>query len=475
MTPASATFKTLFQCRSLWLWHFFGLCVCLPPLLVPVFNSDFREGALLGLLIVPLWSGVMSASVAKDFSARPFSFVVPGHQSTWRRTLFSVGLAVTFACSFVFLLIQTGDPSAVVVRVWQVAWLSLLMYTAGVFAVSSTANTAFLPSLITLMLLFSLNQSLGAGIRGPFQQLALANPVLTTVVSALLITGAWRRMGSRAFVRMQSGQPFLPLHSIWSGDKQAIFNAERKVRSLRKSKGTVMNAAERFFLARMRAVSGRFTRKSLWGTLYVLAGRAAPTSGWYLLVGLAGLMVLTVVLGFYHPKRFPDGVSMANLTLYLVMAITAEYRINPHAALMLNISRRNRFRSLMLAAAAQLVVTAAVCGLLIVTSRVAGMYLDEVTALGNAWIYEPIVPKSLFLFLPMLPLFFVCQILFPRHTVFPVMIISIISVVIFAGNAEALLRTPPVGLAILQVVSWLPFVLLVRHHCYFWDLNLNGR
>ena len=475
MTPGRVTAKTLLQCRSLWLWHFFGLTVCLPPVLLPLFNPDFRPGALLGLMIPPVWGGVMAASLAKDFFSKPFSFCLPAHHAAWRRTLFIIGLVVSGLSAIVFLLIQTGDPTVVVVRVWQVFWLSFLLYSAAVFGITASSNASAVPALITLMVIFSFNETLGARVRGPFEELMLSNPVLGTVVCVSLLVFIWRRVGSRNRLRGLAGEPFLPLYGVWSDERRTVFASEKKMRSLRKTPGTLMNAADRFFLARMSEDSGGFTRRALWGTMYVLAGRAAPAKVRYAVLGTLGLVLLTLLLGFYHPRRFPDGVSVANLSLYLIMAISSDYRINPHASLMLNISRRNRFRSLMLAGFAQLAATAVVCGFLILVSRAAGMYLGEVDFLGRTMTFDPVIPRAFFLFAPMLPVFFVCQLLFRRYVMFPVMIVSMVSVIVFAAHAEALLALSAVELAALQVASWLPFVYLVRHYCYSLDIRLNGR
>jgi hypothetical protein len=303
----------------------------------------------------------------------------------------------------------------------------------------------------------------------------LANPAVTTALCLLVIIGIWTKTGSRGFARQQSGKPFMPLHGIWSGTRQAEFNAAKKIQMLKKTPGFAMGAVERFFLGRMRAVTGRFVQTSLWGSLYVLTGGSAPARPVNVLLGALGLAAITVILGFYHPERFPPEVSGASLALYLVFAITAEYRINPYAALMLNISRKNRFRSLMLSAAARVAVTTIVSVFVVAASRAAGLFLAEITFLGNTLTYVPVNPRAFFLFLPMLPFFFVCQILFPRHTVVTLMAVSIVSIIIFVTHAGQLLGMSPTGFALIQVVGWLPFVLLVRHYCYFWDLKLNGQ
>ncbi len=365
MTRAQATLKTMIQCRSTWLWHLCGLGICTPAVLVPLSGDEYRGGAILSLLVLPVWSGVMSASLAKDFLTKPFSFCIPVHQVVWRRTLLVIGLVVAGLCSLYFLLLQTGDVSLIVVRVWQAFWILMAVYMAGVLAITTSPNASFVPALISLLLVISLSERFGEQIRIPVEETLLANPVVTTVLCFIVIIQVWFKLGSRNLARKYSGSPFLPLHGTWNSQTQAVYNAEKKVRMLRKTPGVVMNAVEGFFLARMRAVSGRFTQRTLWGAVYVLIGRAAPARASNLVFGALALAVLTVGLGFMHPDLLPPGVSVANLVLYVVFAITAEYRINPHGALMLNISRKNRLRSLMLAGVVQLIASTVVCAFLI--------------------------------------------------------------------------------------------------------------
>jgi len=475
MTRAQATLKSMVQCRSLWLWHLFGLCICTPAVLGPLSGEEYGGGAILSLLVVPLWSGVMSPSLAKDFRTKPFSFCVPVHQLVWRRALLTIGLVVAGLCSLYFLLLQAGETSLVVVRVWQAFWILMAVYMAGVLAITTSSNASFVPALISLLLVISLNDRFGEHIRIPVEQTLLANPAVTTILCFIVIIQVWVKLGSRNLARKYSGRPFMPLHSIWSSNKQAIYNAERKVRLLRKTPGAVMNAVEGFFLARMRAVSGHFTQQTLWGAAYVLIGRAAPARASNLVFGALALVVLTVGLGFMHPTRFLPGVSVANLVLYLVFAITAEYRINPHGALMLNISRKNRLRSLMWAGVVQLIASTVVCAFLISVSHAVVPLFDEVTFLGHILTYDPVIPRSLFLLMPMLPIFFICQILFPRNTVIPITVISVVAVTIFSTQAAYLLSLSSTQIVLLQLVGWLPFVVIVRHYCLFWDLSLDER
>jgi hypothetical protein len=466
---------TLVQCRPLWVWHITGLLMCAPTILLPLGNPEYRPGALIIMLIVPLWNGVMSASVCRDFLSKPFSFGLPRHAPVWRRALFTLGLVVAGACSLVFLLVHSGTPVVFVVSICLSMLLYMAVFMLGVLVIIKISNPGFLPGVMTLLLFILYSDSFGDRFRVTAEQALLANPLLTIAASAFIVAGTWRKLGSRTLSRKRCGEPFLPIHSVWSGDKQADYKAQRKLSQLGKSPGAIMGSVERFFLTRMSAAFGHPTTRSLWGSLYVASGKAAPAKSFHMITTVLGLALLTVVLGFYHPERLPAGVSGANLMMFLLIAFNAEYRFNPYAALLLNISRKNRFRSLMLAALVQAVATLAAAAVAALVSVAAGRFLHEIAFLGQTWTYHPIVLRTILFFLPMLPLFFVCQLLFRNHPIIPITVVSIIAVIIVLANFQGLLGMPLRGLLLLQLVSWLPFIALTRQYCFFWDLRLDGK
>ena len=474
MTPVRAALTTLVQCRSLWVWHVWGIAVCIPPLVVPMANPAYREGALTGMLLVPLWSGLMTASIYRDILSKPFSFGLPRHSAVWRRAMSSVGLVVAAACTMVFLLSQTGTPSAVAVSVWQALLWCLTVFAAGILTITVTPNPGFVPGVVMLLLFIVFSDNFGAYFRVSVERTLLASPLVTIVACALVVTGAWLRLGSRSFARRLCGEAFLPLHGIWSGNRQAAYIADRKVKLLRKTPGAAMMAIERFVLGRMRALSGHPTARSWWGTLYILGGKAAPSRASHLVLAVTGLMLLAVVLGFYHPKRFPEDVSGATFIMFLICALNADYRINPHAALMLNISRKIRFRSLMFAALVQTLVVCFLSAAIAAVSIAAGRFLHEVTLLNSTLTYDPIIPKTFFFFTPMIPFFYICQVWFPRNIALSITVVGVVAVVLVAANVQRLLAMGPLELALLQVVCWLPFVAVIRQHCFRRDLELDG-
>jgi len=459
----------------MWFWHFWGAAICLTILIRPLVSVEARDGAVFAMLIVPLWNGVVAASLCKDFLTRPFSIVLPRHELVWRRTLFALALVVASVCALVILFSSTGTPGEVAVTVWQTFLMCLAMFMVGVLVATGIPNAGVLPALITGFVVIVLNEGFAAHIRLSAERALLASPLVTTVTCAAVLAAAWKTLGSRGFARKLCGTAFMPVHASWNTERQAAFQVERKLRRMRRSPGTLMRSLERFFTARMRAMSGHSTLKSLWGTLYIQFVKAAPATASNFIALSVFFTAITLVLGFYHPHRLAPDLSGANLMLFLVCIVTAEYRINPYAGLMLNISRKNRFRSLLFSAVVQWLVVGGICTALMAVSIFAQRFLTEMTLYGTTYSYTPIHPKAFFVFSPMIPFYFISQVLFPKHHVIALLVITIAGTLVFFTNGQKFIEMSAWGLFVLQMVSWLPFVALIRHYCFTWDIKLNGQ
>jgi hypothetical protein len=459
----------------MWFWHFWGSVFCLLALLRPLADDSNQESVLFSVLIVPLWTGVITASLGRDFLTKPFTFCTPRHSGTWRRTLFTVALVVAGVCTLVTLISNAGTLSASAISVWLTFILCLAMFMVAVCLAVLLPNVAFLPALISVLLLIIMNDNLGEHIRLSSGGALLTNPVVTTAACAAILLAAWLGLGSRMFTRRQCGVAFLGPHSAFSRDKAAAYQAERKLSRMRRAPGALMRSLERFFIAQMRALVGRPTLKSLWGTLYVQTGKLAPARLFDFIMLSILLMTLTLVLGYYQPYRLASGVSGANLMLFLVCTINAEYRLNPHAGLLINISRKNRFRSLMFSALSQWLAAAVIAAAITILSVTAGRFLDEVTVYGGTYAYTPIQPMAFFIFAPMLPFYFLSQVLFPRYHTIALMVIATVGTIAFFAIGHMILGMPALGIFLLQAASWLPFVLFIHRYCYSWDLKLSGQ
>ena len=475
MSPARATIMTLFQCRPLWLWHFWGAIICLVAISYTLSPEKGSAGAIFRILVVPLWSGVVAASLTKDFLSRPFSFGLPLHSKVWRKTLYLIGLSVAAVCAFLFLLAPAGTPEIMMQRAWLAFFLCMAMYVSGALAAMSLPNTGFLPAAVTLVLVIGLNDGVALEIRSSIERFLTASPIATTAVCAAIVAVAWRGLGSRATARKLCGEPFLPLHSSFSGERQRNYNTERKLRRMQRSYSTFVTSLERFFLAQMRTLTDHPTLRSFSGTLYIQMGNAAPARvSHFVALGLI-LTALSILLGFYKPGRGDVDISGANLVLFLLCIVTAEYRINPHATLLLNIGRRDRFRSMMFSAFSQWLVVAAVAAVITAVSIAAGRYLGEVTLYGLTYTYAPISPKTFLVFAPILPFFFLSQIIFPKYHLIVVMVIASSGTIVFMLSGYRLLEASWWSLLLMQAVCWLPFLVVARYQSYSLDLKLTGK
>jgi hypothetical protein len=458
----------------MWFWHIWGSVICLTVLTQPLASGSTREGVVFSLLIVPLWIGVVVTSLCKDFLAKPFSFCTPRHERAWRRTLFAIALVIACVCALVTLFTPSDTPGIAAVTVWQVFILSLAMFMVAVFGATATPAVSSLPALISALLIVVFNDNL-ADLRGSVGGALLASPFVTSVICTAVVFVSWRELGSRGFARKMSGQPFLGLHSTFNATRTAAYHAERKLSRMGRSPGTFMKSLERFFVSRMRAFSSHATLKSLWGALYIQIGKSVPATQSNFIALSVLLAAVAVGLGYYHPHRLAPGISGANLILFLVCTINAEYRINPYSGLLLNISRKNRLRSLLFSGLTQWLIVGLAAAALTVLSIAAGRFLDDLTIYGITYTYVPIHPKAFFVFAPMVPFYFLSQVLFPRHHVIAMIVIAIIGMTAFFTNGHKILEMSTLGILMLQVVSWLPFVAFIRHYCYAWDLKLNGQ
>jgi len=471
MTPTQAALKTIVQCRPLWFWHLIGGAMCLVALIRPMTFPDARAGAVIGVLVVPLWIGVICASLWRDVLDKPASFLLPRHQLVWRRTLVTIALIVAAACTLVTLFAPAQTPEAVAVRAWQILFLSMAMFMGSVAVTTWVPNTSVMPGLVTVLFFNSLDDGIAANLNASAEHILLASPFLAAVVSAVVVTAAWRALAARGLMRRLSGEAFLPLHSMFNGARQAAYASERKSQ---RPLGPRMRAFERRVLARMRSLSDRATLRALWATLYVQVGRIAPARTGNLIALCLLFIVATVVMGFWAPRSEHNGLSVANLVLLIVCALNAEAVINPHTALLLNLSRGNRFRSLMFSAVARWIAVAGASAVLTAISITAGRYLDVVTLYGTVYTYTPMHPMVFLFFAPMMPFLFLSQVAFPKQQVLATIVIAIVAGISYVGGAHRVLDGSLSGLLLVQALSWIPFVAYVRNSCYSGDLKLDG-
>jgi len=145
MKPFGANLKTFYQCRGLWLWHFFFLVIAVPTLVRPLHHPEAGKGFFCGFMLVTFWTGITAASMAKGILVKPLSFCLPGHGRTARSVLLFAGGVVGALCALTLLAYPGDGPEAALLLVWNAFVLGAVFYLAGVFALLLMRNPGALP------------------------------------------------------------------------------------------------------------------------------------------------------------------------------------------------------------------------------------------------------------------------------------------------------------------------------------------
>ena len=94
MKPLTANFKTLYQCKKLWIFHltFIGIYTGAATS-NEIGIVDFTSMAIFSLL--HFFCGCVIASVAADIFSKPFAFCLPGQIKSAQKMIFLIWLLIT--------------------------------------------------------------------------------------------------------------------------------------------------------------------------------------------------------------------------------------------------------------------------------------------------------------------------------------------------------------------------------------------
>jgi len=475
MSAYVANLKTWYQCKPLWLWHLLGAVIYIPTIVRAVDRADEGLGFSFGILLVTFWLGTITAFLAKDIQIRPFTFCLPGHGAVSRRVTFTVGVGASAICSLVFLVYPTATAGETLAAMWSALTLGVIAYFAALFVTRALTRASLLPTMIALLLTFSFHDEVTVNLRVAAERTALGLPVETGLLAALVVMVAWRMMGSRRLARKNCGESYLPPYCGLNVSRLMAYERETGKNRFKRMPHRFMEFLGRFFISRMGKSPRRTSRTLIWGTLYHAAGNSAPVTLTNFLLLFLAFLVLTVVLGYHNPPRFPPGVSVVNLLVFGLYAGIGQQQINTLTGFLLPVSRRNRFMSLLYAAFAY-TFSAAVLGVLIMAaSGVVDRFAHEVVFAGRSFTYSPVILDSLLFFPSMLPLCYAVQILFPKYYIVPLVIIASAYAPAYIIAIEEFGQMSALGVAVFHAICWLPFVLLAHHSCYSSDLILKGK
>jgi hypothetical protein len=475
MNTFVANLKTYFQCPGIWIWHIVGVMFSVAAIVIPVRHPVAGGGYFGGFVMITMWIGLIASSMNKGTMTKPLSFCLPSHSAISTRVLFSIGAAVSVVFALTFLAYPGTSVGETLLAIGAAFALGLAFYTVGVLALLALSNTGVLWASVFVVGIVAFNDLL-TEFRVAVERTVLDHPLGSIAASALLVFAAWRVFRRRHLARKLCGTNFLGAYSLWNSATVAGFERKNRIEKLRRKPHVFTGVLERFFISRMRRRTPLSGSRYIWGIFYTISGHSFPVTLTNILFPAFVLVLTTIVLGYVDLSIDKPGISKANLVLFApVMVMGASLRLDLFSTLLLPAGRRERLGGIFAAgvasAAAALILGFAICGFSVAVDYVA----HEVTLRGETYTYFPVLPKAFFLFFPSLPILLAAHFIFPRYYIVPAIVVSAFSLIIFRASIVEFSTMSPVGVAILNLVSWLPFIAITRHYCYFWDLASRGR
>ncbi len=473
MKPVAANLKTLYQCPALWLLHLIGGYICIHLIVRPLLHPQIGGGFFSGYVAVTLWSGMIAASLAKDILVKPFSFCLPGHSRVARKVLLLIGAVVSAVCALTFLTYPADTVMEILSAIWSAFALGLVVYMIGalLFVVQNHGGVVW-AILITLVAFMDHDAFLS--VRVAIERTTVERPLEISLLAGLALVITWKKLQGRRLARKLCGANYFPPHAFWSTIRTERFQNAEKVKRLKIKPGRLMKASESYFLPRLTKHPRGTANWFPWGFFYNIVGAALHARRANFLLLVTVILLGTAILGYVGPTRiFPD-ISLANFILFAgSVVIGTFFKIHPFTTMLLPVSRREKFRHIVLTGLAGGVAALIIGVLIIAVSIFVDHFIHEVSLFGKTLTYMPLIPKTLFYFLLILPVLLVSKMLFPKHYGLVDGIVVGVAVGVFEGAHAAILKATPVEITLLLLASWLPFVGISFHCCFSKDLVLK--
>lgn len=475
MSTFVANLKTYVQCPGIWIWHIVGVIFSVAAIVIPLRHPVAGGGYFGGFVMITMWIGLIASSMYKGIMTKPLSFCLPGHRAVSTRVLFSTGAAASALFALTFLAYPGISAAETLLALGSAFAAGMAFFAFGVLALMALSNTGVLWISLFATGVIAFDHLL-ADFRIAVERAVIGRPLESIVVSALFVFAAWRTFRSRRLARKMCGANFLGAYSLWNSATVASFERRNRVEKLRRKPNVLTGVLEHFFIARMNHRTPLSGSRYIWGTLYTIAGHSFPVTVTNILLPAFVLALATIILGYADPSSVEPSITKANMVLFApVMVMGASLRLDLFSTLLLPAGRKERlggfFAVGIASAAAALILGYAISGFSLAVDHLA----HEVTLRGETYTYIPITPKAFFLFFPALPVLLAAHFIFPRYYFVPAIIVSVFTFIIFMNTVEGFLTMAPAGIAIVNLVFWLPYVAIARHYCYFWDLASKSR
>ncbi len=458
--------KHLYQRRGLWLVYvFLGLFV-----FGSIAATLNKRGAGEGMNIIlgvsaALIAGLVAAVLQVEILAKPFSYCLGAHRKVPRKFIFSVGVAANLLVSLIFVLYPGLGWGQWIPVICSVFFAGLVFYWIGVLSafVGRTSGVwiGFLPWLI-----------IGGGFFGlhiTIERTIVENPLGVSLLGAFSSIAAWIWLGNANWARRYCGAPWVGLFDAWNRDKLQKYKQLRASVKRDKLKNHPNPWVERFFLGRMNKCDYLGTGRYIWGGLYTTYG----TVLWKAV--LAGVFIVLLMLCFFCYT------GSTTFMLFFMPGFMIMYlRLSVYSSMPVSGGRNERLYTTMTLVAATAVLITALVTIMAALSVALTAIMPDITLRGSAFTFQAVNIELFFVPLLIIPVASTFQLIFYRRPIVMVLLIMLLFMLLsfigaFLHKTLGVEILNPVSIVSLLVLSWLIFVLVLRHICMRRCLVGQGR
>ena len=469
MSILTVNLKHLYQRRGLWLVYvFLGLFVfgsIAATLNKPAAGKGIN--IILGVSAA-LLAGLVAAVLQVEILAKPFSYCLPGHRKVPRKFIFSAGVVANLLVSLIFVLYPGLGWGQWIPVICSVFFAGLVFYWIGVLSAFGIRNSVvwigFLPWLIIGGGFFDLHITI--------ERTIVENPLGVTLLGAFSSIAAWIWLGDANWARRYCGMPWIGLFDAWNRDKLRKYQQLRAAVKWDKLKNHPNPWVERFFLGRMNKCDYLGQGRYIWGGLYTTFG--IVLSQWKGV--LTGVFIALLMLCFFCYM----GPAVTFMLFFMPGFMIMHMRLSVYSSMPVSGGRNERFYTTMTLVATTAVLITALVTIIAALSVALTAIMPDITLRGSTFTFHPAIITLFFVPLLMIPVAFTFQLIFYRKPIFMVLSIMLLFMLLFFIGT--ILRKPlgaamvnPISIVALLVLSWLIFVLVLRHICMRRCLVGQGR
>ncbi len=460
--------KHLYQRRGLWLVYVFLGLLVFAGIAEAMDKHAAGKGKFIILVASALFVGFLSVTLAAEVVNKPFSYCLPGHRKVPRKFIFSAGVVANLLVSLIFVLYPGLGWGQWIPVICSVFFAGLVFYWIGVLSAFGVRNSGvwigFLPWLIIGGGFFDLHITI--------ERIIVENPLGVTLLGAFSSIAAWIWLGNVDLARRYCGVPWVGLFDAWNRDKTQKYKQLRASVKWDKLKNHPKPWVERFFLGKMNKCDYLGTGRYIWGGLYTTYG--IVLSQWKAVV-LSGVFIVLLMLCFLCYMR------QTTFMLFFMPGFMIMYMRTPlYSSMPISGGRNERLYTTMTLVATTAVLITALVTVMAALSVALTAIMPDITLRGSTFTFHAANIELVFVPLLIIPIASTFQLIFYRKLIF--MVLSIMLLVMLLFFIGAILRKPldaamlnPVSIVSLLVLSWLIFVLVLRHICMRRCLVGQGR